>query len=218
MGKYILNNNEWGISGATGQQCTWGTCQSGDAAGWATNWNWTAGKNFVLTYSSIVWGWQYGFQVSNTGLPVAVSANKAINCTWDFTPGQLSGQYDIAYDIWLHPNGNPPSSGGQSDEIMIWLNWTSGAVPSGSTAASGFSLAGATWNLWEGNSGSWPIHSYVRVGNITSSVLNITTFLQDLVSRGLIPNTRFVTGVQAGIEVRSGSGTLTTTDFSCQIQ
>jgi xyloglucan-specific endo-beta-1,4-glucanase len=68
MGKYILNNNWWGTSGATGQQCVWGTCEDGDVASWVTNWTWTGGKSSVLTYASVVFGWQYGFPVSNTGV------------------------------------------------------------------------------------------------------------------------------------------------------
>jgi hypothetical protein len=220
MGKYILNNNWWGTSGATGTECVWGTCQNGDAIGWVTTWNWSGGTSSVLTYPSAILGWQYGFQVSNTGLPVAVSANKIVNCSWDFALTQASGQYDVAYDIWLHPNATPPSNGGQSDEVMIWMNYTAGAFPAGSVAASGISIEGATWKLYEGNSGSWPIHSYTRAGNTTTSVLNVSAFLNDLVRRGYMPSTRYLTGVQAGIEVRSGasSGTLTTNAFSCQIQ
>jgi hypothetical protein len=217
MGKYILNNNWWGTAGATGQQCIWGTCQDGDVVGWVTNWNWSGGTSPVLTYSSVVFGWQYGFQVSNTGLPIQVSTSKAINCGWDFALTQTSGGYNVAYDIWLHTSANPPSTGGQSDEIMIWLNKAGNPAPAGSTYASGISIAGATWNLWEGNVG-WPVHSYVRTPNTSSATMNVMAFMNDLVTRGRIPNTRYVTGVQAGVEVRSGGGTLTTNGFYCRIE
>jgi xyloglucan-specific endo-beta-1,4-glucanase len=217
MGKYILNNNWWGTTGATGQQCVWGTCQDGDVVGWVTNWNWSGGTSSVLTYTSIVYGWQYGFQVQNTGLPIQVSTGKTINCGWDFALSQTSGAYNVAYDIWLHTSANPPSNGGQSDEIMIWLNQAGNPYPAGSTYASNISLAGATWTLWEGNVG-WPVHSYVRTSNTSSAVMNVMAFMNDLVTRGRIPNTRYVTGVQAGIEVRSGGGTLTTNGFYCRIE
>jgi xyloglucan-specific endo-beta-1,4-glucanase len=217
MGKYILNNNWWGTSGATGQQCIWGTCQDGDVVGWVTNWSWSGGTSSVLTYSSVVFGWQYGFQVQNTGLPIQVSTNKAINCGWDFALTQTSGGFNVAYDIWLHTSANPPSDGGQSDEIMIWLNKAGNPTPAGSTYASNISIAGATWVLWEGNVG-WPVHSYVRTSNTSSAVMNVMAFMSDLVTRGRIPNTRYVTGVQAGIEVRSGGGTLTTNGFYCRIE
>ena len=217
MGKYILNNNWWGTSGATGQQCVWGTCQDGDVVGWATNWNWSGGTSSVLTYTSVVFGWQYGFQVPNTGLPIQVSTSQAINCGWDFALTQTSGAFNVAYDIWLHTSANPPSTGGQSDEIMIWLNKLGNPAPAGSSYASNISIAGATWTLYEGNVG-WPVHSYLRTANTSSAVMNVMAFMNDLVTRNRIPNTRYVTGVQAGIEVRSGGGTLTTNGFYCRIE
>jgi len=217
MGKYILNNNWWGTTGATGQQCVWGACQDGDVVGWVTNWNWSGGTSSVLTYTSVILGWQYGFQVPNTGLPIQVSTSKAINCGWDFALTQTSGAFNVAYDIWLHTSANPPSNGGQSDEIMIWLNKSGNPAPAGSTYASNISIGGATWTLYEGNVG-WPVHSYLRTANTSSAVLNVMAFMNDLVTRNRIPNTRYVTGVQAGIEVRSGGGTLTTNGFYCRIE
>ncbi len=135
MTPYILNNNWWGTDGATGKQCLWGTCQNGDTIGWVTNWNWSGGSNWVLTYTSVVFGWQYGFPVANTGLPIQVSSGKAINCGWDYALTQTSGSFNVAYDIWLHDTANPPSSGGQAGEIMIWL-YNQGAAPAGSVTAS----------------------------------------------------------------------------------
>jgi hypothetical protein len=155
--------------------------------------------------------------VANTGLPIQVSSKKAINCGWDFALSEATGAYNVSYDIWLHTSANPPSTGGQSDEIMIWLNVGGGPAPAGSKYASNISIAGATWTLWEGNVG-WPVHSYVRTGNVNSATFDVMAFMNDLVTRNRIPNTRYVTGVQAGIEVRTGGGTLTTNGFYCRIE
>ena len=226
MGPYILYNNWWGATGATGQQCIWGTCQNGDVIGWVTNWSWNGGTGSVLTYGSVVFGWHYGWPVPNTGLPIPVTSTKAVNCGWDFTLTQTSGAFDVAYDVWLHPTANAPTEsppytdGGQSDEIMIWLNQAGNPAPAGSKVASGISIAGSTWNLFEGSAGTWAIHSYVLTSNTTTSAFDIMSFAKDLVTRNLMPNTRYVTGVEAGVEVRAGkgSGTLTTNSFYCRIQ
>ena len=217
LGKYILNNNWLGTAGATGEQCLGGTCQDEDVVGWVTDWNWSGGTGQVLTYASAIFGWQYGFQIDDTGLPIEVASDQAINCGWDFTLSQTSGAYNVAYDIWLHPTANPPSTGGQADEIKIWLNQAGDPAPVGSVYASGISLGGATWTLYEGNVG-WPVHSYLRTGNTSSATLDVMAFMKDLVTRGRIPSTRYVTGVQAGVEVRSGGGTLTTNGFYCRIE
>ena len=220
MSPYILNNNWWGTEGAVGQQCIWGTCQDGDTIGWVTNWDWSGGSNAVLTYVSVVFGWQWGFPVAGTGLPIQLSSGAAVNCGWDFTLAQATGSYNVAYDLWLHDTATPPSDGGQTDEIMIWLNSQGGgAVPAGSMSASGISIGGGAWNLWVGNVG-WPVFSYLRSDNVTSATLDMMEFLNDLVDRGLVSNTKYLSGVQAGIEVRPGttSGTLTTHSFYCRIQ
>jgi xyloglucan-specific endo-beta-1,4-glucanase len=225
MGKYWINNNQWGVaaSGTTGQQCMWGTCETGDLVGWGTNWNWTNGSGGVKTYVSLVFGWQFGLKVADTGLPIQISTNPQINCGWDFTVSQ-TGTLDVSYDTWLHtidvstaPNGGSDAT--PSEEVMVWLYAAGGAGPIGPVVASNISLAGTTWDLHQGPGGStWPVSSYVRTGNATTSVMNMMVFYNDLVSRGWIPNTRYLSSIQAGTEVFNGTGSLTTNGFYCRVQ
>ncbi len=228
LGQYWANNNQWGVaaSGTSGQQCVWGTCQTGDLVGWGTSWNWTNASGGVKTYASIVFGWQYGFKVTNTGLPVLISTNPQVNCGWDFTVSQ-TGTLDVSYDTWLHPTDvskavNDGANTTPSEEIMIWLYEAGGAGPisaTGKPVASNISLAGATWNLYQGPGGStWPVSSYVRTSTATTAVMNMMVFYNDLVTRGWIPNTRYLSSIQAGTEVTSGSGSLTTNGFYCRVQ
>jgi xyloglucan-specific endo-beta-1,4-glucanase len=226
MGEYWVNNNQWGVSGSgtSGQQCVWGTCQTGDLVGWGTSWNWTNGRGGVKTFASLVFGWQFGIKVPGTGLPIQLSANRAVNCGWDFTVSQ-TGVLDISYDTWLHTvdvttQANGGSNATPSEEVMIWLYEAGGAGPissTGSPVASNVSLAGTTWNLFQGNNGNWPVSSYVRTGNATTTVMNLMEFYADLVNRHWIPNTRYLSSVQPGTEVFNGSGTLTTNGFYCRV-
>jgi hypothetical protein len=229
MGQYWVNNNQWGVaaSGTSGQQCVWGTCETGDLVGWGTSWNWTNANGGVKTYASLVFGWQFGLKVKTTGLPVPISQNPQINCGWDFTVAQ-TGTLDVSYDTWLHtinvatdPStaGNGGASATPSEEVMVWLYAAGGAGPIGPVVAQNISLAGTTWNLHQGPGGStWPVSSYVRTGNATTSVMNMMVFYNDLVSRGWIPSTRYLSSIQAGTEVFSGSGSLTTNGFYCRVQ
>jgi hypothetical protein len=220
MGKYWVNNNQWGVakSGTTGQQCVWGTCQTGDLVGWGTSWNWTSGSGGVKTFASLVFGWQWGWKVTNTGLPVQISANRMVNCGWDFTVSQ-TGTIDVSYDTWLHSISNPGTNDTPTEEVMIWLDAEGGAGPIGARVAAGVKLAGATWDLHQGPGGStWPVSSYVRTSNATTSVMNMMEFYNDLVSRGWIPNTRYLSSIQAGTEVFTGTGSLTTNGFYCRVQ
>ena len=222
QGKYYVNNNWWGVGpGVTGgPQCVWGTCQTGDLVGWGTSWTNWGGTGGVKTYASLVFGWHYGVKVPNTGLPVQVSSTRQINCGWSFNV-TTTGTYNVAYDIWLHSSDvvTNPSNTTPNEEVMIWLASAGGAGPIGPTVASNVSLAGTTWDLHEGPGGaSWRVASYVRTRNATTAVMNLMEFFKDLASRGYIPNTWFVSGIEAGSEVFTGTGQLDTNGFYCRVQ
>src|SRR5579859_7027834 len=78
MGKYWLNSNEWGASSGSGTQCIWDTSNSASSIAWGTSWNWTGQSNSVKTYDSSVLGWHWGWQNSNTGLPIQLSSNQGV--------------------------------------------------------------------------------------------------------------------------------------------
>jgi hypothetical protein len=58
----------------------------------------------------------------------------------------------------------------------------------------------------------------VRVNNATNVSFNIRDFTSDLVSRGWMSSSKYLTSVQAGTEVFIGSGTLNTTSYSTNVQ
>ncbi len=228
IGQYWINNNQWGVPAgsagtALGSQCAWSSCETGDLVGWGTNWMWANGSGGVKTYVSVVFGWQYGMKVLTTGLPIQLTSTKQVNCGWAFTLA-ATGTLDVSYDTWLHTvdvttQPNDGSNATPSEEVMIWVDSAGGAGPIGAVVAPGITLAGTTWDLHMGPGGaSWPVYSYVRKTGATTTGVNMMVFYADLVSRGYIPNTRFLSSVQAGTEVFNGSGTLTTNGFYCRVQ
>jgi len=216
LGKYWVNNNQWGISGSSGQQCIWGTCQTGDLVGWGTDWQWSGGGNGVKTYVSLVFGWQWGWRVSNTGLPIQISSGKSVNCGWSFSVTN-NGTINVSYDMWVHSTSNPDSSSDPTDEVMVWLYRAGGAGPIG-TQQTTVTIGGSSFDLYRGMNGATNVFSYVRTQNATTAVHDMTDFLNDLVSRGWMQSNKYLASVQAGTEVYSGSGSLTTNGFYCRIQ
>jgi hypothetical protein len=215
LGKYWINNNQWGASSASGSQSIWDTCSSGNTIGWGTEWNWSGGSG-VKSYASAVLGWQWGWKVSNTGLPVQLSANKTVTCGWTYRV-QQSTVMNVAYDIFTHTKSDPGTNDDPSDEIMIWL-YTVGASPIGSSKAT-VNIAGTSWELWEGTNNRWPVHSYLRSGNVsTGATINISDFLGDLTANRGFSKSKYLTSIQAGTEVTSGSGRLDTDQYYCTIQ
>jgi hypothetical protein len=130
LGKYWINNNVWGASGATGSQCIWQTCQSGNTIGWGTSFNWNGSTSQVKSYASAVLGWHWGNKIpaAQTGLPVQLSSGKSVTCGWTYR-APTSGTFDVAYDLFAHTIANPGSSDNPTDEIMVWLDRSGGAAP-----------------------------------------------------------------------------------------
>ena len=225
LGKYWLNNNLWGASSGSGSQSLWSTCQQGDLVGWGTSWNWSGTPNQVKSYTSSVFGWHWGWKVTNTGMPVQISSGKKINCGWDFTVTQSAGgALNVSYDIFAHTLSNAGTNDDPTDEIMIWLYVANGAGPIG-TKQTTVSVAGTSWDLYRGTitdqaTGKvrWNVFSFVRVANATTAVLNIVDFANDLVTRGWMQSSKYISSVESGTEVFTGTGQLNTNGYYCRIQ
>jgi len=215
VGKYWINNNLWGQSSGSGWQAIWDTYLSGSTMGWGTNWSWTGQSNQVKSYSSVVLGWHWGWRRSGTGLPVQISANRNVNTGWNYSVSQ-SGTMNVAYDCWLHTISNPSYNNNPSDEVMIWLYRAGGAGPLGTYQAT-VNLAGTSWDLYRGNIG-WNVFSFIRRTNATNQTLNIGDFLNHLVSRGWVSNSKYLTSVEAGTEVFIGNGRVDTNSYYCNVQ
>lgn len=223
-GKYWVNNNLWGQGSGTGTQCVRRTCSDTNAITWETDWTWSMNQNQVKSFASAVLGWHWGSHVQGTGLPIQISAGNDVNCDWSYTVGG-SGTMNVAYDLWLHSIPNPDSTNNganrPTDELMIWLYRDGGAGPLGANQGN-VQIAGAEWALHHGaivedGQTLWEVHSFVRTQNTLSASLNLKAFIDEVVSRGWIPSNHYLTSIQAGTEVFTGSGSLQTTSFDCNI-
>lgn len=216
MGKYWIANNLWGAGSGSGWQCIWKNSQSGDNISWGTNYSWSGSGYSVKSYDAAVLGWQWGWRHTGTGLPVQLSANRNINTGYSYNVRHSGGAMDVSYDMWLHPMSNPGSSTAPSDEVMIWTYRAGGAGPAGTRQAT-VNLAGTSWDLYRGRitsgSSSWNIYSFVRTSNTNSSAFNIRDFLNNLVGRGWMSSSKYLTSVQAGTEIFTGSGQLDVTNY-----
>lgn len=216
MGKYWLNNNLWGQSSGSGWQCIWNNWQSGDTIGWGTNWSWSGQSNQVKSYDSVVLGWHWGWRRSGTELPIRLNAGRDIFTSWNYGLSGVTGTMNVAYDLWLHNIPNPDWQNNPTDEVMIWTHRTGGAGPVGTPQAT-VNIAGASWTLYRGNIG-WNVFSFVRNSNTSSVTLHLQDFLNNLIGRGWVPNTKYLSSIQAGTEVFIGNGQLNTNSFIADIR
>ncbi len=214
LGKYWVNNNLWGQDSGSGSQCAWDT-KSGASIGWGTSWTWSGQSNSVKSYTSSVLGWHWGWKTSGHELPVRLNAGRDLYTDVSYQVSG-SGTMNVAYDLWLHDISNPGSSDNPTDEVMIWTYRSGGAGPLG-TLQGTVTIAGTSWDLYRGNIG-WNVFSFVRQSNTTSATLHAQDFLNNLISRGWMSNTKYLSSIQHGTEVFTGSGQLDVTNYTADIR
>jgi Glycosyl hydrolase family 12/Cellulose binding domain len=204
-GRYIVQNNRWGTSATQ--------CVTVGANGFTLS---TSNANVPTngapaSYPSIYWGCHYancttGFSPVQASSAAFGGISTAVGMSY---PG--SGQWDAAYDIWFDPT---PRRDGQNTgaEIMVWLNHAGAPQPVGSRVGT-VTLAGGTWDVWEGNIG-WNVVSYVRTAGTGAVSFPVSTFFGDAVSRGYAQTSWYLTSIQAGFEPWTGGTGLAVTSFS----
>lgn len=217
IGRYWIPNNQWGATGATGNQCIWSRGGPGNPLSWRTSYNWSGDPSSVKSYAAAILGWHWGWRRSNTGLPVQLAENRSVDTHWLFNvTSNGDSRMNVAYDMWFHPMANPGADDQPTDELMIWL-YRSNASPAG-TRQGTVTIAGTTWEVWRGHVGSWNVYSYVRTTNTTSATLDLRDFTNDVVSRGWMSSSKYLTSVQAGPEIFTGEGEVDTTSYSATVR
>ena len=99
---------------------------------------------------------------------------------------------------------------------MIWLSYI-GVGPTGS-AVSSPQIAGARWTLFEGEAGTWKVHTFIRDTSVNCATLNIMDFANYLIQNGWMDSSKYLVGIEAGPETLNGQGQLDTQYYSCNVQ
>jgi hypothetical protein len=175
---------------------------------------------------SLYYGNHWGTVSGGGGLPVAVNAitsGKALTTSWSVDASAVAAGdiWNASYDIWFHasPSGNQSGDDASNLELMVWLNYSAGAIPTGHKMATGVSIAGLTWDLWYGTGGNGPCTSYV-LSPVGSSVadLDLGLFAADAVGRGYLSASWHLIDVEAGFELWAGGAGLESTAFSVSVR
>jgi len=180
----------------------------------------------VGSYPNIFFGNELNTISPNSSiLPKQVSTLTSVTSSWNFTPGGTpSDQWDIAYDVWFCPNNTCPGAWPcNGTEMMIWVDYL-GLSGYQSPVGGPISVGGEQWQLWNqtggGGTNTWTELSYLNLNPSAAPLnnLNILTFIQDAVSKGLIQPSWYLYSIPAGIEIRKGGVPFTSNSFSVSIQ
>jgi xyloglucan-specific endo-beta-1,4-glucanase len=220
LGKYRVLNNLWGDAGtvSTDGQCSYSLCNTSSAIAWGTDYTWTSGDAIsVKSYAAVILGWHWSTIDAASGLPVQLSAGRDVTCTWSFrVSSDANASQNVAYDLWLYTASNVGTRTQPTDEIMVWLYRVNKDDPIG-TFQTTVTLEGIEWDLYRGTNGTTNVFSFLSRANLTCATLNLAHFLDDLVTRTWVQNTKYLISVEAGTELVRGTGSVDTDYYSCSV-
>ena len=209
---FEITNNPYGDeSSSTDGSCVLlSSISASDNVAWYTQWTQSESNNYdVYAYPEII----FPGGSESSGLPAELSSISSIPSTWKYTlVSSVSDGYDVAYDLWVYDN----SAGTDTPtEVMIWTNASFGQD---GTDVGSFSAGGLTFTLYQTLPAdySWtnhPVYSFVSTTQVSSVGFDLHAFLEHLVDAGYISSSDYLTSVDAGIEIRNGTGSLTTTEY-----
>ena len=206
-GRYVVMNNNWGNSATQ--------CINVTGTGFSiTQINANKPTNGApASYPAIYVGCHYSNCSPGTNLPMQISAisSAQTSISYNYVNGAT---YDAAYDIWLDPT--PKTNGVNATEIMIWFNRQGSIQPVGSRVGS-TSIAGRSWEVWQGNNGGNDVISYVAPSAFSSWSFDAKAFINDVIARGKATTSWYLTSIQAGFEPWIGGQGLAVTAFSATI-
>ncbi|KAF2849149.1 glycoside hydrolase family 12 protein [Plenodomus tracheiphilus IPT5] len=134
----------------------------------------------------------------------ALSSIKTLPSTWSWSYSGTSLVANVAYDLFT----SSTASGSAEYEVMIWVGALGGAGPISSTGKpiATVTLAGVSWDLYNGKNGQMNVFSFVRVGSDVKGFKgDLNVFLTYLTSKQGVPKTQILQSAGAGTEPFSGS-------------
>ena len=216
-----LTNNVWNRQAAGSfaySQClTARNRNTSPQYGWS--WSWPTNSGSVFSYPEVVLGWKpwNGGQTTVPSLPIRVNAIN--NFSWSYAVEvHTTGIHDIATSMWLTSNGatsNNVDTSHLTTEFMIWSDGYAFS-PAGNMVGQ-VGINGVNYEVWSDpnqtdasgqNSNVWKYVAYRMTSPQLSVTLDIKAILNDAVSRGLVTAADYVSDIELGTEVMSGSGNL----------
>ncbi|ETL83799.1 hypothetical protein L917_16320 [Phytophthora nicotianae] len=208
-GNYIIYNNLWGSSAATGggKQCTSLNSGSGDTVSWQTTWSWQGGDKEVKSYANAALEFE----------PVPLTEVKSIPSTMSYKV-KYSGKVvaDVAYDLFT----SSTAKGDKEFEIMIWLAAIGGAGPISSTgkAIDTTTIAGNEWSVYSGPNGQMMVYSFVASKQVENFEGDLMEFFNYLVKSQKFKTSQYLIKVECGTEPFVGNDvTMTVSKYSATV-
>ena len=223
FGELVLQNNQYGagprgLDGSHGSTCThYYRDQQRELFGW--DWSLPSTPTFYV-YPEAIFGLKPWSGYSTTRLlPAKVADAYALRADYAVATQMQGSSLNLAFDIWL----TATEASAPEDirfELMIW-EYRRDMTPFGARVATDVTTSSGVYDLyagepdWEPPGTNWTYLAFARKEARGAGRVEIGEFLKYLVLRRTITNPAnlFVSSVELGNELGSGSGRTVVTDF-----
>lgn len=213
-GKSYLNNNQWGAADINdGWQRVF--YHSEHDLGW--HWHWPSTTDSVKAFPALVTGWHWSSDYTHgSHLPVGLSSLHHLHARTRFEL-TADGRYNVAYDLWCHKTPHAHWYSSPAAEVMVWLQRRD-THPAGDYQGH-VMLEGRLWAFYEGSMPTgWPIYTFVSENDTNDLVMDIQPLLAYLSDTGRWKrDALFLSSIEFGTEIHSGSGELHIRDWQLDI-
>jgi len=222
--KYLLINNVWNKGKTTGpyrQKIFVKNDKGKSVFGWS--WHWEFAPNVSaypeVQFGSSPWGRP---TAQNTGFPFRVDSKKlTVYYTIDL---HADGSYNTAFEFWTI-SALPSVKKNIKHEVMIWVSKAGRAIPDGSPSES-LKVGGVTYTIYMdqdhgdasgANKNRWSIITFVAHRPVLSGPLDVSAFIDYLLQKGIMSKNEYITCLELGNEVTSGSGSTVIRDYEIKL-
>lgn len=212
---FVLENNVWGKGNLTNyQQCI--TARQNDFATiFAWQWTWPEVGNNVKSYPEIIFGYKpFGNTTTTPLLPKKIADLQSAVVSFSSYATTITGSGNLAFDIWITDSPTPAQSN-IKHEIMIWFEKRV-QQPAG-TFVEKVTIDGSTYDYYRGPL-SWDYIAFVKTSTNKVSSVNISEFLTYLKNKNHIDANEFLSAIEFGNEVISGTGFTVITNYKIEIK
>lgn len=202
----------------------------GSALEYGWTWEWPTADGIYAYPELLVGSTPWSQELHNdTRFPRLVGATKSLRLNYEFLTTS-TGKQAAAADFWFTATNLLPGSAEAvpvKAEMLIWTNVSAGIVNASDVAVDVVEIDGKRWTVYlqtgQGDASNpdaerWTLISYVAIDNSASANYDAAKFFQDAIGRGVIASTDYLSGVEIGHEIISGSGSAWLRNFSIVVE
>ncbi|MDQ2076266.1 hypothetical protein [Marinimicrobium sp. ABcell2] len=217
----VLYNNVWNKhadESGDGVQCLESREVDGSIQyGWS--WSWPEGKRVIYAYPQIKVGsspWDPEPRFDER-FPKRISSLQRFELDFDVET-VTNGDHNLAASVWLTTEpikGGEPNPSVIAAEIMIWSYSTEGHFDPAGTKTAEIEIDGDWWEVWVDrdwkdasgmNDNRWTYVTYRSKEQSMSTTLRLLKLLEYAVEHQIVSENLYVSDLELGNEIMSGSG------------